>query len=160
MIRTRLKETEALMRSRGLSVTHQRMAVYRRLLEDVSHPDAERLYERVRRDVPSISLGTVYKTLDTLLDLGVITEVAAPRSATRYEAVLEAHHHLVCEDCGAIGDLYEPKYSRLRLPERSASGFEVMSCSVQFRSRCRACASRSSRRRTRRSPTELTTRRP
>src|SRR5712691_437534 len=117
-----------MLRRRGMSVTHQRLAVYRSLLEDESHPDADRLYERVRRRVPTISLGTVYKALDTLKVLGAITEVDAPRSATRYEAVVEPHHHLICDQCEEIIDLHEPGYSKLRPRGRSSAGFEVTSC--------------------------------
>lgn len=143
---------EDVMRRRGLSVTHQRLVIYRCLLEDDGHPDAERLFERVREIVPTISLGTVYKTLDTLRDLGAIVEVGSPRSATRYEAILEPHHHLICEQCGRIVDLYERKYTKLRPSPGAAAGFRVSSCTVQFRGRCRDCvAVRPRGRRTRRS---------
>lgn len=141
-IESRMRTLEQRLRRRGLSVTHQRLAVYRALLETTVHPDAERLFAQVRRRVPTISLGTVYKALDTLKDLGAITEVDAPRSATRYEALLEPHHHLICEQCGAIIDLHEPRYSRLRLPGHTAPGFQVESCTVQFRGRCKRCAAR------------------
>lgn len=150
MIRTpqpideRVQAFRELLRSRGLAVTHQRLEVYRCLLEDESHPEADRLFARVRRGIPTISLGTVYKTLDTLKQLGAITEVHATKNATRYEAILEPHHHLVCERCGSIFDLYERKYSRLRPTARAAAGFEVRSCSVQFRGLCRECAATSS----------------
>ena len=136
----RVRALAGLLRTRGLSVTHQRLAVYRCLLEDDSHPDADRLYERVRRLVPTISLGTVYKALDTLKQLGAVAEVGSPRSATRYEAVIDPHHHLICVECGRIIDLHEPEYSTLRPPDCAAEGFEVTSCTVQFFGRCRDCA--------------------
>ena len=139
----RLQSFRELLRSRGLAVTHQRLGVYRSLLQDDSHPEADRLFARVRREMPTISLGTVYKTLDMLKELGAITEVHATKNATRYEAILEPHHHLVCERCGSIIDLYERKYTRLRPTARAAAGFEVRSCSVQFRGLCRECAATS-----------------
>jgi Fur family peroxide stress response transcriptional regulator len=145
IIDDKVREMEGLLRSRGLSVTHQRLAVYRCLLEDDSHPDAERVFERVRRRVPTISLGTVYKAIDTLKELGAVVEVDAPRSATRYEAVIDPHHHLVCEQCGRILDLHAPEYAAMR-PVGPLQGFEVLSCSVQFRGLCRACAARKKKR--------------
>jgi len=144
LVDEKVRDLESLLRDEGLSVTHQRLAVYRCLLEDDSHPDAERVFERVRRRVPTISLGTVYKTLDILKDLGAVAEVDAPRSATRYEAVVEPHHHLICGSCGKILDLHAPEYSTLR-PSAAPEGFEVRSCSVQFDGTCRACAARKKR---------------
>jgi Fur family peroxide stress response transcriptional regulator len=145
LVDEKVRELESHLRREGLSVTHQRVAVYRCLLEDDSHPDAERVFERVRRRVPTISLGTVYKALDILKDLGAVAEVDAPRSATRYEAVIEPHHHLICESCGKILDLHAPEYSALR-PAAPVEGFEVKMCSVQFHGVCRACAGRAKKR--------------
>jgi len=145
LVDTKVRELESLLRARGLSVTHQRLAVFRSLLEDDTHPDADRIFERVRRRVPTISLGTVYKALDTLKELGAVAEVDAPRSATRYEAVIEPHHHLVCETCGKILDLHAPEYSALR-PAGPVDGFHVNSCTVQFHGVCRACSARSRKR--------------
>lgn len=139
LIDEKVRDLEGLLRRQGLSVTHQRLAVYRCVLEDDSHPDAERVFDRVRRRVPTISLGTVYKALDTLEELGVVAQVDASRSATRYEAVIDPHHHLVCESCGRILDLHAPEYSVLR-PASPVEGFEVLSCSVQFRGVCRVCS--------------------
>lgn len=147
LVDERVRGLEAHLRREGLSVTHQRLAVYRCLLEDDSHPDAERVFERVRRRVPTISLGTVYKALDMLKDLGVVSEVDAPRSATRYEAVIEPHHHLICESCGRILDLHAPEYSALR-PAAPLEGFEVKACTVQFHGICRSCAGRARKRTT------------
>jgi Fe2+ or Zn2+ uptake regulation protein len=134
-----MQKMAALLRRRGLSVTMQRLQVYRSLLEDRTHPDAERIHRRVRRALPTIALGTVYKALDTLKELGAIMEVDAPRSATRYEAADDPHHHLICERCGEIVDLHERRLSRLRPSGRAASGFAISSCTVQFRGRCRRC---------------------
>lgn len=145
LVDEKVRELEDHLRCAGLSVTHQRLAVYRCLLEDDTHPDAERVFERVRRRLPSISLGTVYKALDILKDLGAVAEVDAPRSATRYEAVIEPHHHLICESCGKILDLHAPQYSSLR-PVTPLDGFEVKTCSVQFHGVCRACAGRAKKR--------------
>jgi Fe2+ or Zn2+ uptake regulation protein len=140
LIESKVQALAALLREKGMSVTHQRLTVYRALLEDVTHPDADQLLNRVRRQLPSISLGTVYKALDTLKELGAVLEVDSPKSATRYEALVEPHHHLICDVCEQILDLHEPAYTNLRPPARAAAGFVVASCTVQFRGRCRRCS--------------------
>ncbi len=139
-IEKQLLALAASLRRGGLSVTHQRLAVYRALLEDDSHPDAEQLYERVRGALPGLSLGTVYKAIDVLLELGVIREVDAPRSATRYEAALEPHHHLICDRCHRIEDLFDPGLSNVRPAPGSGNGFEAESCAAQFHGACAKCA--------------------
>jgi Fur family peroxide stress response transcriptional regulator len=139
-VEERLRDLSSQLRRQGMSVTHQRLAVYRALLEDASHPDAEKIHQRIRKDLPSISLATVYKAIDALMVAGKIAEVDAPRSATRYEAVLEPHHHLICDVCGHIEDLHVPEFSRLRPAARDLGKFEISACSVQFHGRCAGCA--------------------
>ena len=142
LVESQVKALVSTLRDRGFSVTHQRLEVYRALVADDTHPDAEGIHERVRKSIPSISLGTVYKAIDTLKNLGVIAEVDAPRSATRYEAVLEPHQHLVCEECERIVDFSEPGFGIVRPPARLANGFEVRACQVSFIGTCRECQAR------------------
>lgn len=139
----------AACRARGLSVTHQRLAVYEALLASRSHPDAEQIYEAVRSACPTISRGTVYRCLDLLRSLGLVSEVGRARGGVRYEAALEPHHHLICLGCRRIIDLHDESLDRLVLgPGRRqaaarrggrTSGFEVTGCQVQFVGYCRAC---------------------
>jgi Fe2+ or Zn2+ uptake regulation protein len=82
-------------------LTKQRAAVLR-ALEDGTHLTAETILERVRRHLPSVSLGTVYRTLDILRDIGLVQAFAHAGGAARYEAALDKHHHLLCIHCQAI----------------------------------------------------------
>jgi Fur family peroxide stress response transcriptional regulator len=133
----------ALCRSRRMSVTPQRLAPYRALLEAEDHPSPETLYRRVHTGMPSLSPATVYKTLDALVALGVAQEVSVGSETERYDGNLERHHHLVCTSCGRITDFYDRKLDALR-PPRRVHGFVAQGISIQIVGRCAACSHRPS----------------
>src|SRR5687767_15882467 len=76
--------TEAC-RERGTPVTHQRLAVFRALLESESHPDAEALHRSLHGTYPTLALGTVYKTLEMLQSLGLASTVSSPGPTRRFD---------------------------------------------------------------------------
>jgi Fur family peroxide stress response transcriptional regulator len=129
-------------RSKRMSVTPQRLAIYRALLEAEDHPSPEMLYQRIRPKMPSLSLATVYKTLDALDALGLVKEVSVGSETKRYDANLERHHHLVCTDCGAIMDFYDRTLDAVT-PPRRISGFVPRGIHIQVTGRCSQCARRS-----------------
>lgn len=132
-----------LFREAGLSLTHQRAVLYRTVLGMRNHPSPEAIYELVRRDIPSISLGTVYKNIRAFMDAGLLREVSPHHGTLRLESNLEAHHHLVCTRCKAIVDLEESDLEPVRLRGRLPRGFRVDRYSVEFRGLCAACAASS-----------------
>ena len=135
----RMDHLVARCRERGMNVTPQRMAIYRALLESVDHPTPEALHERVRASMPSLSLATIYKALDTLGELGLVQEVSVAGAGKRYDANVERHHHLVCTRCKQVSDHYDPQLDALRPPRRLA-GFVAHSVSVQLLGLCASCA--------------------
>lgn len=127
-------------RDAGMNVTPQRMAVYRALLESEDHPSPEMLYQEVRQSMPSLSLATIYKTLEALERLGLVHEVALISDSRRYDANLSSHHHLVCSDCEKVVDFYSDAYDRL-LPRKKVRGFIPHSVSVSITGVCDDCNS-------------------
>lgn len=125
-------------RAAGLNVTPQRIAVYRALLESEEHPTPEALYERVRRGMPSLSLATIYKALDTLESIGLVRPVPIVSDKRRYDANDRPHHHLVCSSCGSIRDYYNHELDRL-MPKRVGGGFVPQSVSVNVCGICADC---------------------
>lgn len=126
--------------AQGIPLTVQRRMVLAAALGRDDHPTADELHAEVAGVVPGIARGTVYRTLDTLVDLGLLVRVHHPGSAARYDARLERHHHLVCEACGAIRDLEDRRLDRLALPDTRKHGFRITDFSVHFRGLCRGCA--------------------
>ena len=112
----------------GLKVTPQRMAVYEALLNINDHPSAERIKEYVSKKNPSISLGTVYKTLETFVDKGLITRVKTENDVMRYDPIIEKHHHLYDQKTDRIYDYYDDELNQLifnHLKKKKIKNFKV-----------------------------------
>lgn len=98
----------------GLKATQQRMVVYQALLSTMNlHPTAEKIYEVVRPQNPSISLGTVYKTLDTLVSNGLASKVASDAGFMRYDANMDQHSHIYCSNTQEIIDYHDDELDQL-----------------------------------------------
>jgi len=100
----------------GLKFTHQRMVIYMSILEAENHPNAENIFEAIKQDNPSISLGTVYKTLDTFVNAGIIRKSIDNNGVMRFDALLEAHSHIYCKKTNQISD-YSNKELEIILKE-------------------------------------------
>lgn len=146
MKRSDLDRFAAHCREHGLSVTHQRLAIFEALAGSREHPSAEQLHRAVQRKLPTLSLATVYKNLEALKAIGAVSDVNALHDQGRYEASLpgtgagSSHHHLVCTSCKKVRDLHDPAFDKLEL--RDAQGFAVRSVRVQAEGLCPECAAK------------------
>ncbi len=95
------------LKDRHLKVTPQRMAVLEALTELHDHPTAERIKEHVVKNHPNIAVGTIYKTLETFIEKGLVNKVKTENGVMRYDAILEKHHHLYCEETEHIEDFFD-----------------------------------------------------
>ena len=128
-----------LFRAHGRKITAQRQCIFRALEGDVSHPSAERVHEKIRLEMPHVSLKTVYQTLNDLAELGVVAALEVGTGSTRFDPNVETtHHHLVCRSCGKVRDL-AADFPELEVPRRAAQGFAVDSAEVVFRGLCEDC---------------------
>ncbi len=96
-----VKTVDAGLLQSRYRLTKQRAAVLR-ALGDGTHLSAEAILERVRGELPGVSLGTIYRTLDILREIGLVQIFSFAGSAARYEAALEKHHHLLCSVCRTL----------------------------------------------------------
>lgn len=135
-----MMEIASVLRSRGKRVTAQRLAVMNAVAASREHPSAEEVHSAVRRQMPQISLATVYKALSELREAGQL-RVVPVSGKLRYDAVNgAAHHHLICEDCKRVVDVRTPPGFRApRLTDDSCKGFEVMETELTFRGLCPEC---------------------
>jgi Fe2+ or Zn2+ uptake regulation protein len=132
-------ELTQLFRDRGLKVTPQRQCIFRVLHGNGSHPTAHAVFESLREEMPTISLRTVYQTLNDLVALGEIQQFDVGTGAARFDPATGAHHHLVCTRCGAMRDVH-CTLAGLRLPARRHQGFTIAGAEVIFRGLCAKCS--------------------
>ena len=129
-------------RKSGAKLTHQRMEIFREVAQSTDHPDVEKVYQGVRKRMPTVSLDTVYRTLGWLKELGLITTLGPPRERTRFDANLSHHHHFVCVQCGLTRDFYSDKFDKLTLPESVQSIGYVETTQVEVKGVCLKCAAK------------------
>jgi Fur family peroxide stress response transcriptional regulator len=96
------------LRGKGYKATPQRIAICRFALSSREHPSAQRIYKEVKEIHPTVSLATVYKTLQILTELGLIQELDFPKTQARFDSYVEPHINLVCLQCGSIRDIDDP----------------------------------------------------
>jgi Fe2+ or Zn2+ uptake regulation protein len=132
-------ELTGLFRSRGRKVTAQRQCIFRVLQDDVTHPSADVVYARARSEMETISLKTVYQTLNELAALGEVSALDVGTGTTRFDPNVEVgHHHLVCRSCGKVRDLHAD-FSFLTVPDGAEEGFKLGGAEVVFRGLCSEC---------------------
>ena len=90
--------------------------------------------------MPSISLRTVYQTLNDLAEMGELNVLDFGNGAARFDPIVDGHHHLVCSVCGAIQDVYLEPSDTLPIAARAFDDFSLTSVEVTFRGRCRSCS--------------------
>lgn len=133
---------EALLRStleaHGQRCTEQRSAVYRFLACTDQHPTADEVFTVVRREIPDISLATVYKALETLVSCGLAVKLTYGDDSARYDARTDDHYHSRCLRCGVVRDVAGSAES---LPQvHVGEGFRVEGFRVEVVGYCAACA--------------------
>lgn len=108
-----IEEISNVLIGKGLKVTPQRIAIFGAVLNLGNHPNAEQIMEYIRKGNPNISLATVYKVLDTLVENNLIKLVTTDKDLKRYDAFLEKHHHLHYSDSDKIDDYIDPELNLL-----------------------------------------------
>ena len=97
----------------GLKATHPRIVVLRELVVSNSHPTAESIHDNIKVDNPSISLGSVYRVLEVLVEAGLIQKVPVRSGSKRYDANMSPHGHLFCLKTDKIQDFYDEELYEL-----------------------------------------------
>jgi Fe2+ or Zn2+ uptake regulation protein len=108
------------------------------------HPDAAWVYAEVRKKVPRISLGTVYRTLDGLVKEGHLVPLSRPGEALRYEANLDGHLHMVCRKCKQFFDISHPLPDLLSEVRGRYPSFKFEGVQVEYHGVCPACQTKQS----------------
>jgi len=138
----RIREFKRLCSERGERCTAQRTVILEAVLDLDNHPSADQIYDVVGTRLPGVARTTVYRTLEHLARIGVITKACHPGRVARFDPRVELHHHLVCLHCSEIVDFEHGAFNGLPIPDTSALGFEVCDYRVQLRGICKTCQER------------------
>ena len=135
----RTKKLKGGLKRAGIKATHQRLVIFQEVAKSTEHPDAEMIYNSVRRSLPTVSLDTVYRTLWLLVDLGLVETLSPPQHKTRFDANVSAHHHFVCMRCGATRDFHSETFDRLSPPDGLSAVGHVDKIQVEAKGLCSRC---------------------
>lgn len=125
---------ERLMTS-GFRFTPQREHVYSVLLKKRDHPTAEAVFIRAKREMPDISMATVYNCLDALVKCRLVRQVSLERGAARFCPNMQEHCHFYCDNCESVFDIGLPAKARIELPK----GFTAQRFDIAIHGRCPRC---------------------
>jgi|WetSurMetagenome_2_1015567.scaffolds.fasta_scaffold63298_2 Fur family transcriptional regulator, peroxide stress response regulator len=110
-----------------------------------SHPSADWLYHQLKKDMPRLSLGTVYRNLNTLIAQGFVQRLPIEDGIDRFEATIEPHYHLVCEQCGSVTDFSMPHPIGINVQAEKLSNFKIKRHRIDFYGLCSKCQQPSSK---------------
>ena len=121
-------------------MTHQRQVILEEVRRVNTHPTADEVYDMVRKRLPRISLGTVYRNLETLSTLGLIQKIGPPSNLMRFDGKTDNHYHIRCVSCGRVEDA--PMIDSLDSVEkaiRSQSEYSILGHKLEFIGICPRC---------------------
>jgi len=142
-VNSRVYDFERRCREAGLKVTPQRIEIYKALIMTDAHPTAEDVFRDVRKNLHSISLDTVNRTLLTLAHIGAAFVVEGTGQPRRFDGGLGNHQHFLCIQCGKVIDFHHEPFDNIQLPQELESKYEVLRKTVYLEGLCEVCKSNS-----------------
>ena len=131
--------TIKVLREKGYKATPQRIAISRFALHNHTHPTAQSIYGEVKKVYPTVSLATIYKTVQILKEVGLIQELNLPKDQTRFDPNMEPHAHLVCLRCNSISDWMDPMISKIVERVSNEAGFVARGQNLNILGICSSC---------------------
>lgn len=137
-----MKSPEALInlyRQKGLRITPQRRMIFKLLSHDETHPTVDGLYQKIKAQMPDVSLATVYNTINELVALGELHNLEERYAGgTRYDTLTDPHHHLYCTNCHKLTDIplgVDPK----KLIPQDTAGYQIKRAQITYYGLCEDC---------------------
>ncbi len=131
--------SDKMLREKSIKVTPQRAAILEVLNNTREHPGVEEIYKRVRRQFPSISLATVYKTVELFVRSNLIQELCLTGDVSRYDAIVESHPHVTCMKCGRVDDIDGLSLEHLMESAEKATGYKLLKEETMYFGYCGTC---------------------
>ena len=121
-------------------MTRQRRVILEEIRRYNNHPAADEIYERVRKRLPRISLGTIYRNLDVLCELGEIQRLELSGALKRYDGIPKKHYHIRCVCCGRVDDAPIAPLNELEDDLYGTTVFEIIGHNLEFTGLCPRCS--------------------
>jgi Fur family ferric uptake transcriptional regulator len=123
-----------------MRLTTQRQIILEELSKVTSHPTANEVYDMVRRRLPRIGLGTVYRNLELMAESGMILKIEVGGTQKRFDATVTPHYHVRCVECGKVDDIKMPVQHDINKTAAQASHYQILGHHVEFTGLCSECA--------------------
>jgi Fur family transcriptional regulator, peroxide stress response regulator len=141
-----MKELQAYILNKGLKVTPQRLAILKFLRDNRIHPTAEKIHHELLKEYPAISLTTVYNTLSSFVEAGMVKEIDIDQNKMRFDYMIDPHDHFHCRACDNV---YDIDYNTSVLDDnmrnrKTIEGHKVDAVSINLKGVCRYCEAVSS----------------
>ena len=123
------------LKQKGLKITPHRVAIYEAVVKLNNHPTAENIIDHIKKSHPNISVGTVYKVLDSFVEHDLLKKVKTEKDIMRYDAILHHHHHLYCLGTDRIEDFEDAGLDRIinkYFEKHKIKGFEIKDINLQI----------------------------
>ena len=134
-----IEKIKALLKEKGIKPTFQRLKILEYLSNNLkNHPTVEMVYEELLKDIPTLSLTTVYNTLNNFLEKGLVSGVTITGTEVRYDFNTKYHHHFLCKACGQIIDI-DVKCAYAEGEKRTVSGHRIDEVHGYFKGICKDC---------------------
>ena len=132
-----------MLKQPSLRMTRQRKVILEELRSVCTHPSADEIYELVRKRLPRISLGTVYRNLEILSESGEIQTLELGSAQKRFDGVAENHYHIRCIQCDRIVDAPPELEVKINHELKSATAYKIIGHKLEFIGICPDCSNRS-----------------
>ncbi|UCG67721.1 MAG: transcriptional repressor [Deltaproteobacteria bacterium] len=120
-------------------MTNQRQVILEEVQKVNTHPTADEVYEMVRRRLPRISLGTVYRNLEILSTSGLILKIGPPSNQMRFDGKTDNHYHTRCVSCGRVEDAPVESFDKLEEAMQKKSNYSILGHRLEFLGICPVC---------------------
>ena len=137
--KTSFDELRRICKKAGIKLTPQRLEIFEEISGSKDHPSAEALYEKLKKRMPTISLDTIYRTLNTFEKLGLIKRVHLLNDQARFDSDMESHHHFICTRCKRIVDFKWPGFDSIAPPEDVEKFGKILGQHAELRGICKDC---------------------
>ena len=135
-----MENITAVFKEKKLKLTPQRLAVYKYLMSTKEHPSAEAIYKAIQTEYPTMSLATVYKTLDAFVQNGLVQQLNLGEDSYRYDADTSPHSHMQCTVCKSVEDIEQlQQVAPIKQEVQELTGYQLLSEQFYFYGICPEC---------------------